>query len=180
MTQAGVWPIRWMDGQVRTSDLENGSSTRHSIYNFDQFEDARSDADHHAGRLAVYSRGPYRSCARKRSINQPSPVEVSSVRFLPTIVRLLSTASESGGIRELSRSRCPINLRVSYGQPFQLYSKYVEPSKLWLLRLGKLFKIFTGTPPLTAKFDHSKWVRLKNCFKSAKYYITWSITRHEL
>ena len=47
-----------MDGQLRTRDLENGSSNRHAIHDFDQFEDAGSDAEHQAGRLAVYSRGP--------------------------------------------------------------------------------------------------------------------------
>ena len=45
-------------GKVRAGDLENGSSNRHSILDFDQLEGAGSDADHHAGRLAVYSRGP--------------------------------------------------------------------------------------------------------------------------
>ena len=49
-----------MDGhrQVGPCDHENGSSDCHSIHDFDQFEDAGSDSDHHAGRLAVYSRGP--------------------------------------------------------------------------------------------------------------------------
>ena len=39
------------------SDLENGSINRHSVHDFYHIEDAGSDADHHAGRLAVYSRG---------------------------------------------------------------------------------------------------------------------------
>ena len=46
MRQAGVMTDHVeTDGQVRTSDLENGSSNRHSIHDFYRFEGAGSDAD---------------------------------------------------------------------------------------------------------------------------------------
>ena len=43
---------------IRTSDLENGSSDCHSIHEINRFEDSGSDADYHAGRIAVDSRAP--------------------------------------------------------------------------------------------------------------------------
>ena len=52
MRQAGVWTDQldgWTMDKFEPVILRTGAAIRHLTHYFDQFEDAGSDADHHAG-----------------------------------------------------------------------------------------------------------------------------------